>query len=318
MSRWKLVFLTVILAIAGLLATPAQASPQPTVGQIKHEITVIQNHVSVLDQQYDALLGQISAAKSEVSATTRLVAFEQRTADQDHQQVVSIASALMENYTLQNPALLITGGNIQQAFDQTAIAQELTVNDAIVIHQYATEQTRLSGQEQVEHRQQRGASELAGQAGKLKGQMQALTAKVNALTTPAPNPGASPVADPLPASSQAGKAVAFAYAQLGCPYVYGGTGPCNDGFDCSGLVMQAWASAGVSIPRTTFEQWASLPTIPESEMAPGDLLIVLGGDHVGMYVGNGEVIAAPQPGMDVTISPFAGWWQQSLDAVLAP
>jgi cell wall-associated NlpC family hydrolase len=53
-------------------------------------------------------------------------------------------------------------------------------------------------------------------------------------------------------------------------------------------------------------------------MAPGDLLIVLGGDHVGMYVGNGEVIAAPQPGMDVTISPFAGWWQQSLDAVLAP
>src|SRR6266581_5619778 len=57
-----------------------------------------------------------------------------------------------------------------------------------------------------------------------------------------------------PTTTQAGKAIAFAYAQLGCPYVYGGTGPCQMGFDCSGLVQAAWAAAGVQIPRDTYAQ----------------------------------------------------------------
>ena len=147
-------------------------------------------------------------------------------------------------------------------------------------------------------------------------------------TAPAPHAAPPPPAavQPAPASStapapsytQADKAVMFAHAQLGCPYVWGGTGPCSAGFDCSGLVMMAWAYAGVSIPRTSEEQEAELPHVPESEMAPGDLLVVLGGDHVGMYVGNGNVIAAPGPGVPVQVQPLAGWWQSNLDAVLRP
>ncbi len=60
-------------------------------------------------------------------------------------------------------------------------------------------------------------------------------------------------------ATEGGKAAAFAVAeaQAGCPYVYGGTGPCADGFDCSGLVQAAWASAEVSIPRDTYEDWDS-------------------------------------------------------------
>ena len=61
-----------------------------------------------------------------------------------------------------------------------------------------------------------------------------------------------------PTGSQADAAVAFAYKQIGCPYYYGGTGPCdNPGFDCSGLKMSAGGSAGGSIPRSTCGFWRS-------------------------------------------------------------
>src|SRR5260370_20697652 len=96
--------------------------------------------------------------------------------------------------------------------------------------------------------------------------------------------------DPVPTNSQAGKAVAFAYAQIGCPYAFGGAGPCHqNGFDCSGLTMSAWAAAGVSIPRTSYAQ-AGLPSGPESQIQPRDILEVHGDGHGAIYVGKGMLI----------------------------
>jgi cell wall-associated NlpC family hydrolase len=121
-----------------------------------------------------------------------------------------------------------------------------------------------------------------------------------------------------PTSTQAEKAVAYAYAQLGCPYVYGGIGPCSQGFDCSGLTMEAWAAAGVSIPRTSYEQWGSLPHVSVSDMQPGDILVMLGAGHVGIYVGHGEMIHAPQAGQNVQLVSTSGWVMQNLDGVVRP
>ena len=124
---------------------------------------------------------------------------------------------------------------------------------------------------------------------------------------------------PVFTQTPAQKAVSYAYQQLGCPYVWGGNGPCDQGFDCSGLMQQAWASAGVSIPRTTWDQLSGLPHVAESEMRPGDLLIVHGGGHVGMYVGNGWVIDAPHQGANVekvSRDDFVNW--NGLVAVLRP
>ena len=72
-----------------------------------------------------------------------------------------------------------------------------------------------------------------------------------------------------PTGSQADTAVAFVFKQLGCPYSYGSTGPCSVGFDCSGLVIEAWAAAGITIPRDTYSQWAALPHISESAAPTG-------------------------------------------------
>ncbi|WP_320778861.1 NlpC/P60 family protein [Streptomyces sp. CRN 30] len=97
------------------------------------------------------------------------------------------------------------------------------------------------------------------------------------------------------------KAVEYATAQVGKPYVWGAEGP--KAFDCSGLTSRAWAAAGQGIPRTSQQQWRQLERVATEDMLPGDLIIYFeDASHVGMYVGDGKVVHAPRPGRSVTIT----------------
>ncbi|MBT2413960.1 C40 family peptidase [Streptomyces sp. ISL-12] len=103
------------------------------------------------------------------------------------------------------------------------------------------------------------------------------------------------------ATERGEKAVRYATAQIGKPYVWGAEGP--ESFDCSGLTSQAWASAGQGIPRTSQEQWRQLERVAVEDMRPGDLIIYFDdASHVGMYVGDGKVVHAPRPGRTVTVA----------------
>ncbi|MGJ5754943.1 NlpC/P60 family protein [Streptomyces puniciscabiei] len=103
------------------------------------------------------------------------------------------------------------------------------------------------------------------------------------------------------ASAQGEKAIAFATAQLGKPYVWGAEGPKS--YDCSGLTSQAWAAAGHPIPRTSQEQWKQLQHVDIKDMRPGDLIIYFDdASHVALYVGDGAIIQAPRPGRTVTVA----------------
>ncbi|MFI6930047.1 NlpC/P60 family protein [Streptomyces sp. NPDC050287] len=110
--------------------------------------------------------------------------------------------------------------------------------------------------------------------------------------------------------SRAAAAVAYAYAKLGSPYVWGATGP--DAFDCSGLIQAAYRSAGISLPRTTYAQIGAGRRVSRSELLPGDLVFFYSGiSHVGLYIGNGQMIHAPNPSAPVRLAPvgempFAG------------
>ncbi|MGV9312756.1 NlpC/P60 family protein [Streptomyces sp. NPDC003691] len=98
-----------------------------------------------------------------------------------------------------------------------------------------------------------------------------------------------------------GKAVEFALAQVGLPYEWGAEGPKS--YDCSGLTSEAWAAAGVKIPRTSQEQWRQLQRIDMDEIRPGDLIIYHDdASHVGMYIGDGKIVHAPRPGRTVTVA----------------
>ncbi|WP_030419530.1 NlpC/P60 family protein [Streptomyces sp. SCSIO 75703] len=103
------------------------------------------------------------------------------------------------------------------------------------------------------------------------------------------------------ATERGRKAVEYATAQIGKPYVWGAAGPSS--FDCSGLTSQAWAAAGQGIPRTSQEQWRQLRRVDVEDMRPGDLIIYFeDASHVGMYVGDGSVVHAPRPGRTVTMA----------------
>ncbi|RXS85774.1 glycoside hydrolase [Streptomyces sp. TM32] len=103
------------------------------------------------------------------------------------------------------------------------------------------------------------------------------------------------------ASAEGKKAISYATAQIGKDYVWGAVGP--DTFDCSGLTLRSWQSAGRTIPRTSQEQWRQLPRVALKDMRPGDLIIYFSdASHVGMYLGDGAIVHAPRPGRQVTIT----------------
>ncbi|MFE2097523.1 NlpC/P60 family protein [Streptomyces sp. NPDC059468] len=122
-------------------------------------------------------------------------------------------------------------------------------------------------------------------------------------SAPDARPDLEPTGSPAAPGSRAAAAVAYAYQKLGSPYVWGATGP--DAFDCSGLVQAAYRSAGVSLPRTTYAQINAGRRVSRSELQPGDLVFFYSGiSHVGLYIGNGQMIHAPNPSAPVRVAPI--------------
>ena len=118
--------------------------------------------------------------------------------------------------------------------------------------------------------------------------------------------GVPPIAAP---NQVVASAIGYAEQQLGKPYQWGGTGP--DAFDCSGLVMMAYRTAGINIERTSELQWATEPKIPAAQVQPGDLVFFAGADgtptspgHVGLVIGNGQMIEAYATGFPIRVASY--------------
>jgi cell wall-associated NlpC family hydrolase len=110
----------------------------------------------------------------------------------------------------------------------------------------------------------------------------------------------------LPAGHPQAAAIALNY--LGIPYHWGGASPAT-GFDCSGLVTYVYAQLGISLPHLAAAQYQLGTPVPESLLQPGDLVFFDGLNHVGVYIGNGQFVHAPQTGDVVKISDLSGNWQ---------
>jgi cell wall-associated NlpC family hydrolase len=119
-------------------------------------------------------------------------------------------------------------------------------------------------------------------------------------------------------SRRAAEIVRLARAELGTPYVYGGETP--RGFDCSGLVYYVFRHAGVSVPRSANQQLYASHSVTYRDMQPGDLVFFeIAGDaqmHVGIYVGNGRFVHAPQSGQPVSYARLDNpYWKARFVAV---
>lgn len=115
---------------------------------------------------------------------------------------------------------------------------------------------------------------------------------------------APPVFTPPPVQQTVGeRALEAAKTKVGAQYVWGATGP--NSFDCSGLVQWAYKQAGVSLPRTSFEQATAGSPISLDELRPGDVVITNGGNHAAVYAGDGQIVEASTSGVPVKYSPLS-------------
>jgi peptidoglycan DL-endopeptidase CwlO len=239
------------------------------------------------------------------------------------------AAAAFEDTGATSIAGVLTSGDPSVVLQRGSLLMELSGNRNAQTRQLLTAASQLADAEQQVQRTEAGMATLKGQLADRKSSLGKLIdtqkAALASLTVPQQQAvagnsigagGTTTATYTGPTSTQAGKAVAFAYAQLGKPYQWGATGPGS--YDCSGLVQAAWAAAGISIPRTTYAQWAALPHIATSALEPGDLVYFDGVGHVAMYVGNGYIIDAPQTGMDVQKIPMSGWYASTLVGAARP
>ncbi|MEU6851427.1 NlpC/P60 family protein [Actinacidiphila alni] len=163
----------------------------------------------------------------------------------------------------------------------------------------AQEKARLAAlrAKQEEEARKKAAAIAAKEKAAAEAAAKAAEQKKAAGTTP------STPSTPGTSSSKADQAIAFARKQLGKPYVWGATGPTS--YDCSGLTQAAWKAAGVDLPRTTWDQVNVGTRVSESNLQPGDLIFFYSDiSHVGLYIGNGEMIHAPHTGTVVKIAPI--------------
>jgi peptidoglycan DL-endopeptidase CwlO len=321
------------LAVTGGLAVYggiAGASPPPTVGQVQAKVNQLTSQFDRVSVQLDQASQQLSTAQSRLSQVRARLNHANAQFRTAQASVAQNAAAAFEDSGATSVAGVLTSGDPSVILQQGSLLQELSGMRNAQTQQLLTDASELAGVEQQLQRTEDGVaalqSQLAAQKKSLGGLITTEKATLASLTVPQQQTvttatigagGTTTATYTGPTSSQADKAVAFAYAQLGKPYQWGATGPSS--FDCSGLAQAAWASAGVAIPRDTYEQWSGLPHIASSAIQPGDLLYYDGVGHVAIYVGNGYIIDAPQTGMDVEKIPMdTSWYASTLVGAARP
>ena len=308
----------------------AGAVPRPTISQVQAEVNTLQAKIDKIGQEYLQVSARVSAARGRLATVRSQAGRDDAQFSAAQKKIALVVVAAYEGSAQTSAAGLLTSGDPAVVLSRASLLEQLAKNQQAQAAQLLARAQQVSQVRQELQRTEYGIAtlqtQLAGQKAKLAKLLAGKQATLDSLTAAqqqqvAANAvgagGTTTAVYTGPTNTQAGQAVAFAYAQLGKPYQWGATGPGS--YDCSGLVQAAWASAGVSIPRVTYDQWAALPHVSASSIQPGDLLFYEGEGHVAMYVGGGYMIDAPQTGLDVEKIPMnTGWYAQNFDGAVRP
>ena len=327
---------TAVLLAGGLAVAVTQvagAAPKPSVADVQKQINTLTGQFDKANQQYDQAEEQLTAAKSRLKQVSSQLTGDRKHYEAARKLVVQIADSNYEDSSSTSLAGLLTSDDPSKVLAQASVILQLTDNRNLQSKAFLADAQQLVAVQQTQQRTEVGIAQLAGQMSKSKSHIGTLLSKqksiLKSLTTTQLTAvqqgtvngggGITTASYTGPTGTQAGQALAFAFKQLGCPYSYGSAGPFSVGFDCSGLVSQAWASAGISIPRTTYSEWAALPHVSQSSLQPGDLLFYNGIGHVAIYVGGGMMIDAPSAGQPVReLAMNTDWYASSYDGAARP
>lgn len=328
---------TAALASVSLLSQSANASPsspadkgggKPHISEVKKKVDRLYREAGTSTQKYDAAKEKSEAQRHKVDRILDRVA--QRTAklNSARRLLGSYASAQYRTGGLSQTATLLLSKDPQGFFSQTHQLDRMTGRqkkalDGFERRKKAADQKRAEATDQLKslsRSQRKLQQEKKAVQDKLSDARQVLSkltaeekARLAAIERKKRAEARRQAAErererhrhdggdsgSTSPSTKAGKVISFAKKQLGKPYVWGATGP--NSYDCSGLTQDAWKAAGVSLPRTTWDQVKVGTKVAKSQMRPGDLVFFYDDiSHVGIYAGNGKIIHAPKPGSTVT------------------
>ena len=301
----------------------AGAAPMPTITQVQAEVNSLQSQSDQIGEQFDQVTTELHQAQAQLAGVRKRdgKALGEYNAARTALQRVAIAS--YEDSGQSSMMGLITSANPNNVLSQAALLQELgNINNQQAARFLGAAKAVASAQAQVQ-RTELGISQLHQQVAAKQTKLNKLLASSQAVLQSLDiqqdeqlatvGGGTTSGVDPYGQSTPALKAVWYVYQQLGKPYEWGATGP--GAFDCSGLMQAAYEYAGISIPRTTYDQVSALPAIAEGDLQPGDLMFFEGDGHVGMFVGNGLMIDAPATGQDVTLHSIKeAWYAENYDS----
>jgi cell wall-associated NlpC family hydrolase len=262
--------------------------------------------------QMQSVIGQLAAAAYKSGGVDIGL---QLLLSKDPQAFLQQASALDQLSKQQRIALReMTRVRQNLAHGRAAVAQERSRAAALqrslakekrTVGRMLAEAKRLFAQLKAQDRARLAAlrRQAASRARASRGQYVRASRDTRYVGDESPEAGSSAPSYNGPASGRAAVALRTAFAQLGDPYRWGGTGP--NSFDCSGFTSFAWRSAGVSLPHSSAAQYAAGRKISRSELMPGDLVFFYRPiSHVAIYIGGNRVIDAPYPGKSVHVTPI--------------
>jgi cell wall-associated NlpC family hydrolase len=317
-------------------SVPAAAAPPLTVAEARALIAQLRTDAAAIDQQYAGVKEQIKESRAELRLKQADVKAQTDRVAQMRLQIGQVALAQFQNRSLDTAAQLFVTPDTEQFLSQISTVQKVNENQNSALQDYQQAQADLATLEQSaetdlaalseKEKQLKSLSDASdkkiAQAEKVLAKLSATqqqkladaekraTARANADGRAATSRDAARGPISGSGSGKGAKALAFARAQLGEPYVRNAAGPSS--WDCSGLTMRAWGSVGVSLPHSASAQAGRGRSVAKSDLQLGDLVFFYHPiSHVGIYAGNGRVIHAPHPGASVeyikmSYMPYAG------------
>jgi peptidoglycan DL-endopeptidase CwlO len=308
---------TVAVLLQGGASQAQTTRPQPSLSSLVAEAKQLSNQVDALGQQFDSLRIQIAHAKTE-EKQAKLAAKRAQQAMAGSQQAVSQLAAMGYMDGGMDPTLqMLTSSDPAQFLSQASTVEELN-------NQAGMRLTRLQAEQLAAARAQATATEQIATVDALQkeinGKISQIHSKLAVLNSSAMtqalavfNQTGSYPSVVLPEATTVGTvALRAALTKRGDWYVWGAAGPTT--FDCSGLVVWAFAQEGISLPHYTGSLWNSGMHVSRTDLEPGDLMFFFADlSHVSIYLGNGLMVAAPSTGQVVQVQPV--FWDAYVGAV---
>jgi cell wall-associated NlpC family hydrolase len=284
-------------------AAPGQ--PMPSLKDLVARARALSNEINSLNEQYDGLRIQLTQAQTEAKVAEATYVRDLSQLGAGKLAVGQLAAQSYMTGGLATPLEVLTTSTPQTLIGQAAFLQVLQQESGDQVSQIAegvaaAQRARASAEQQTA-RAKRLTAQMAGKRRQAAAKISILNSSVFKKAMAVFNRTGSYPNIKIPTANTIGaQALRWALTRRGYPYVWGAAGP--HAFDCSGLVMWAYAKVGISLPHFTGDQWNMGVHVGRNQLQPGDLVFFYADlGHVGLYIGNGLMVDAPDFGEDVQV-----------------